>query len=258
MTNKFSNYSLNVTGYPSSYLPLVHTTDWKKFNQLMDAGTVLIAPECDVFPPERISYLFYGRPSFKVHMGLSATSNEATDSVCLIFETESVPSPKRIYPFDSGAFHLGLYEKFHHPEDKKEQFEIHPNFDSVKKFVGKYFETNKNYFKENFRPDLNPPITELEARTYIDIASARSQTPFDSRKSSLEIQVDGNLDLLVVNVLAVIVNEDVLDDPKVVNFIENTLGAESIGYFSPHAAPEEQALLMMNLAKNWYEKRGLL
>ncbi len=64
--------------------------------------------------------------------------------------------------------------------------------------------------------------------------------------------------MLSANVLAVVVNEDVLDDPNVSNFIENLLGAEAIGYFSPHAAPEEQALVLMNYAKHFFKKIGAL
>jgi len=257
MPTKLSKYFSNCRKLPTDYLPLVHTMDWKQFVETIEGSSVLKAPKCDVFDPDYLIYLFYGRPCYKMHMGQNATSNPSMDTVCILFDPESLPNPKRIYPFDSGAFHEGFFDDYLHPTDIKEQFEIKPELKSAKKIVGRCFGDNLSYFKEKLKKNLNPSLTQLEAITYFQLVNAKNQTQFDSRKSAIEFQIEGDINLLSTNVLAVIANEDVFDEPKIADYISNVLGAEKIGYYSPHSKSEEEALLVMNKTKEFCEKSGL-
>jgi len=237
---------------------MTHTMDWKQFVEIMDGPHVLNAPVCDVFEPEKLVYLFYGRPCYKMHMGELSSSITSMDTVCILFNSESLPNPKRVYPFDSGAFHEGFYKDYIHPTDKKEQFEVPATLESAKNMIGTFFGDNLNYYKDKLATNITPKVTELDVITYMNLAGAKHKTRFDSRKSAIEYQIEGNIDLMSVDVLAVIANEDVFDDPDVSNFVNKVLRAKKIGYYSPHAQSEEEALLVMNKAKELYHSLGLL
>lgn len=256
MTTKFSKFATDITSSPNRCLPLTHTMDWKQFIKIMDGPAILEAPTCDVFTPDKLAYMFYGRPCYKMHMGQDANSIPSMDSVCLLLDAETLPNPKRLYPFDSGAFHEGLYKCYCHPDDEKEQFEIEPSLENAKRTVGRFFGTNLNYYKGKALSSIAPPPTELDAITYLSLVKATSKSQIDSRKSAIEFQYDGDIDLLAVRVLAVIANEDVFDEPDTRDFVENTLHAVPIGYFSPHSKTEEEALVIMNLVKDFCMKRG--
>src|SRR4051794_27358138 len=90
-------------------LPLVHSARSYDLRRIIGRNQIAVAP-CDVFN-EDLNYFFVGRPAYK----FGSRDEEATYwelPVCFIFEYDVIPGVKRVFPFDTGAHHLGLYPEY--------------------------------------------------------------------------------------------------------------------------------------------------
>ena len=108
-------------------LPLTHLTDAYRFENAR-LSDELQPRGCKVFG-EPLLYLFYGRPSYRVHADEEPSGLEHYLPVCILFRNCDVPSPKRVFPFDSGAFAAGRYGDAMHRDMELEDFclEAHPS-----------------------------------------------------------------------------------------------------------------------------------
>lgn len=237
-------------------LPLVHTTDWHRFRTLKQIP-VLEPRACKVYG-EDLLYFFYGKPCYRPHDGVEPTSLSAFHLVSLVVDGATLPTPKRILPFDSGAFRRGFYEPDTHPAMDLPHFEINPTLDAASRTVGQFFGSNKAYFRTTVRPDLIVNCDDLEVEAYVSIVSSRKKGPIDERRSAIEVQIASAVKLLGSKVHAVILPEHFLDDDPTYRFITDQLGAEPLGYFCPHARPAEDARAIMGEAFKFYKTRGWL
>lgn len=212
---------------------------------------------CDVYH-EDLLYFFYGRPSFRKHMDIPSVSLKALHLVGLIFEPSSLPTPRRVMPFDSGAFDAGLYDADLHPSMELKHFELDPAVPAAAKIVGCFYGDNKSYMRSAIRSDLQYDCDQLEVESFVSIVTALSQSSSDDRRSAIEIQIHGALDISSAKVLAVILPEQFLDHRPTHDYISGTLGAEPLGYFCPHAKPSGDARVIMHEAARYYGTQGLL
>src|SRR4051794_38754532 len=91
------------------FLPFTHITRAYSFDEMLD-GETLEPTLCDVFK-EPLVYLFYSRPAYRAKQGNNARL-EFEWPIVFLFDAEKIAPIKRVFPFDSGAFSLGLYEAF--------------------------------------------------------------------------------------------------------------------------------------------------
>lgn len=255
MTGRFANFACSNT-HSLPVLPVVHTTDWWSFRHIMD-GNLLAMQRCPVFS-EDLVYLFYGKPCYRLHQGSEPTSLSAFYLVSLIFEANSVGPFRRVHPFDTGAFSKGFYQSHLHPKMEIKDFELNASLGAVTEAVDVFYGTNAGYFKG--APKKNIPVSpmDIEAEAFVSLISTPARTPADDRRSAIEIQLQNSIDLTNVRVLAVILPEQLLDDQRVEQFIEVNLGAEALGYFCPHARPDEDVRAIMTEAKRFYKSRSWL
>ena len=256
MTTKFSNFS-TASAPVLPLLPFVHTTDWETMVSLIETAPTLEPTLCPVFN-EDLLYLFYGRPSFRKHAQEEPNSIKSFDLVCLLMDSAALPAPKRVFPFDSGAFAGGIYKDHLHPRMKLEDFEIDPTLEAMARFVGTYFGENKSYYNEVFRESIPYSPRETQVDSFLSIVRATGTTRYDDRRSAIEIQFERAIDLLSANVLAVIAPEDRFDDPLTLDFVVSKLNAEPLGYYCPHARPLEDARSIVQMAKDFYKRSGIL
>ena len=104
MAKSFSEFLNRNSVLPSPELPMVHSTPAYFLKNIRDSGA--ISPQkCEVFGG-KLSYFFFARPAYK----LQGDDNQAAEwelPACFIFDYRAIPKPKRVFPFDSGAFHTG-------------------------------------------------------------------------------------------------------------------------------------------------------
>ncbi|RYY28727.1 MAG: hypothetical protein EOP62_02410 [Sphingomonadales bacterium] len=168
-------------------LPMVHSTDCYSFADVLAGGT-LQPQNCPVFTGEQLTYLFYGRPAFRPNIGAEPTSLTHFFPVCIIFRTEWLPEIRRIFPFDSGAFHGGFYDAYLHHQMKLGDFALEPDAITPGKLIGRFFSTAGAYLTA--RPKIAPTFdaSEFEAQSYSALINAREGNAIDSRGSGIEVQ----------------------------------------------------------------------
>src|SRR5207249_2090775 len=116
--------------------PFVHTTRAYSFDEMLrDEG--LEPADCPVFG-EKIIYLFYGRPAYRAKDGKNARL-QFEWPIIFIFDPLKIEPLYRVFPFDTGAFDMGLYKDFFDDKSELPDFSVDPSLRSVRQLVGAYY-----------------------------------------------------------------------------------------------------------------------
>jgi hypothetical protein len=234
MPKKFSD-ALNNTATGLSPLPLVHTTSSPTFEFfLADAPRRLEARNCKVYN-EPLLYFYYAKPSYQPR---DAEDTHDADMmqfapVSLVLMAPSSIRPKRIMPFDSGAYSKGLLAKEGHAHYSlpKELFELQDQ-QAPQSIVSLFFGSNAAYYDE--RPILPSPIdprTNTCVETYVSLISRTGTNQGDSRLNSIEVQFDKHIELSEPGtVLAVAMAEGLFSHREDIRNALSTWGAEPLLY----------------------------
>jgi hypothetical protein len=237
MPRKFRD-ALSETATDLPPLPLVHTTSSPTFEFfLADASRRLEARNCKVYN-EPLLYFFYAKPSFQPR---DAEDTHDADMmqfapVCLVIAAPSSIRPKRIMPFDSGAYSKGLLAKEGHAHHSlpKELFELQDP-QAAQSIVSLFFGSNAAYYDE--RPIVPPPIdprTNTCVETYFSLISRTGTNQGDSRLNSIEVQFDKDIELSEPGtVLAVAMAEGLFSHREDVRNALSAWGAEPLLYPLP-------------------------
>jgi hypothetical protein len=204
----------------SPLLPLLHTTDGYSFRSIIEKEKLEPRP-CTVFREEEILYLFYGKPSFRPHSKEQPNAMPAFYPVSFIIRPGAIENVKRIFPFDSGAFENGLFDRFlyrrqcrgsNHQGMCLDDFEVTASLDSARKIVDTFFQTNQKYYdgQATSVPDVNDLNFELES--YRQLIHHNAKDYFDERCKSIEIQMVDSIKLNASTVDAVILPSIFLED----------------------------------------------
>lgn len=148
---------------------------------------------CSIFG-ENLLYLFYGRPAYRTAAEIDSNGSDAYWPVCFVLEPDAVDA-KRIYPFDSGAFHHNRFARFMYHRMIKEDFELDPDPETPGKLVRLFWQNERAYFDADGPSGFAPGTFDFEAKAYRDLIVDRGRAPFDERNSAIELQVDVQLDL---------------------------------------------------------------
>ncbi|PDT00920.1 hypothetical protein CO666_27680 [Rhizobium chutanense] len=173
---------------PTNHLPLVHSAEAFILKKSLSEG-VLKTAKCSVFKNEDLLYFFVGRPAYKKDAVEEGEYWELPS--CIVFEfgiTDSV----RVFPFDSGAFSAGRYPQYINMMSIQD-FEINPSELNIKRAIGAFFKTNKDYYRLNpispqsFANVHDVDATEEEILALHKLIQDRSKR-FDDRRFSIEMQ----------------------------------------------------------------------
>jgi len=211
-------------------LPIVHNSESIRVQRAIEEGSIKTR-KCNVFEGENLSYFFLGRPSYK-SLGKDKQHWELPSTVILDIGNLQ---PKRVFPFDTGAFKRGFHPSYTQMFDL-EDFELEPTTHSVERYIGTFFGSSDNYFK-------GKPISKREFLDTHDILPTEAclhaisslingesiNKKLDERRSAIEYQFDSNIDITQSNLLAVIMPEVYLQDDEFVASISAT-GAELLTY----------------------------
>jgi len=244
----------------SDELPFVHTT--RSYNLRAIIGADQISPqECDVFAGENLSYFFVGRPAYKY-----STDNSTAESwelpCCLVLESSSISTVKRIVPFDSGAFASRRYPSYINDMPLTEF--ISDELGDHRKIIGAFFENTEKYFslnpksRDQFSSEFSLTALDAELLAANRLASEATPISFDDRRFTIEIQTEESVNLVDSNIMAVILPECYLSIDSVRNKIQDEWGAEPIGYpVFPLSVSMYYALIYKEI-KDLYIRRGLI
>ncbi|WP_342248776.1 hypothetical protein [Sphingomonas sp. OTU376] len=185
-------------------LPFTHLTDAYHMRGIVEAGALGPQP-CRVFE-EPLLYLFYGRPAYRVAAQVESNGLDAYWPICFVLKPKAVAA-KRIYPFDSGAFHHGRFGSFCHHGMIREDFELEADPATPARLLSLFWPDARSYF-DNRNP-LEPVLDAFafEAKSYGELIRAKGNAGFDERHSAVEIQTAEPL-ALAQNLLAVILPAD--------------------------------------------------
>ena len=171
----------------SQRLPLVHSTDSYVLADVLSDGVV--TPQyCNVFTGEALTYFFYGRPAFRPNLDAEPTGLRHYFPVCLLFKPNWTAKVRRVFPFDSGAFHRGFYRRYLQGKMKLGDFSLEADMSTPGKIVSRFFGSSPAYLLG--RPVVMPNIdqSEFEAHSYLALIHAKDSNDLDSRSSGIEVQ----------------------------------------------------------------------
>jgi len=237
-------------------LPLMHTTDGWFFRQIIESGTISLTP-CTVFTGESLSYFYYGRPAYRPSYE-GATMLDAMALASFVVDGAKTPQPVRIFPFDSGAMKLKLYDDFLHPQMQLDHFRLQPDPDNARRLVQGFFGSNAAYFQGQGLDAIPLSRLDHEARAYHLLIKSPARSTADDRRTSIEFQFSVEVPLSRDSVLAVALPEPWWDDGEISSYVLNDLKAEPLSYETFQANPAEDVRGIMMAVSAYLKKRRLL
>ena len=235
-------------------LPSTHATRYIDLDKILN-DDALKTQKCDVFG-EHLLYFFYGRPSYRVKK--SDSHMQYYDApVVFIVNTEKLQGLERIYPFDSGAFHWGLYKDLI-PTDDLSEYQLPPNLEYIGKLVDLIYLCNENYMEGQCSNNVVDPH-HFEAAGLMDLArNSSANATRDERATSIEIIV--NSKQLFKNILeCVVLPRSSLKRTEVQDALIRWGEPEVIPYrLMPHNTPEQTATRVYERVLQYYEDNKLI
>lgn len=263
--NRFTAYVLKMSPKLPT-LPLVHTTDSHGFREILERGK-LKPRRCPVFENEDLIYLYYGRPGYRVGADIKPTSLTAYYPVCFVLDPKCVKTSKRVYPFDSGAYHNDLFENHIHHNMRLDSFIVEPNLqmpgkiptpDTPARIVSSFFGDNNNYYSGTPLDSIEVPPLEFEVECYCNLIKSKGQTALDDRRSTIEIQIDKPINLTKRSVNAVALPSVFIEDPDVKDKIIRKWKAEVLDYYIYHSNPSQFTASILEKVRDFLKREGFL
>jgi hypothetical protein len=178
-------------------LNLAHTTTWRSLEQILKEGRISARSP---FPPKdanpsSIIYLFYGMPFYVVAINETdvSTTSIADRPIGLLLKTDILVDVKRCYPFDTGAYFDGLFERlFNLKGINIADFEVTlgGNFE-LQKLIKRYFQSNENYCRSvsSFKGEKKSSIEDLLIRLH----RIETNDLVDNRVAAIEVHYPNDL-----------------------------------------------------------------
>src|SRR6185437_3932045 len=150
---------------PKNLLGLIHITSSYTLRDILDVGYIEAQSRCPVLN-ESVIYAFYGRAAFRGKSDFGPTNLACLFPTVLVIDPYSVPLPKYIFAFDSGAFVDGKMDRFLHPYMPLFDFLLAPEPVSAGRLVNAVFGTNDAFLRNPPNPGFQVPPSNFEADCY--------------------------------------------------------------------------------------------
>jgi hypothetical protein len=236
-------------------LPATHVSDGFGFRAILGKGELRPEP-CPNFDAEPLIYLFYGRPAYRVNSQILSSAIDAYTPVCFILRAATVDRPRRVFPFDTGAFNGDRFSEAMHRKMLRDDFALEPREDSPRKLISLFFGTHERYMRNEPIEKVDLPGLAFEALSYHTLINSRHENDFDERISAIEIQLDRPLPL-AGNVEAVVM-PDRFAIPEVLEALEE-MGAVALTYdYIARLRPEAYTGNIYQLVRDYYRSSGYL
>jgi hypothetical protein len=258
-------------------LPLAHSTSFLHFRDILSSHVLTPTP-CTVFKDEELLYLFYGRPAYRVSRGVLGSPQLRHLPVCFLLQPDAITTPKRVYPFDSGAFMSNLFKNFLTGLDL-DNFALLDDFPkTLQRLISAFYGSNLNYYYGKMDGPASGSPLDIEVNAYLamlrdtGVAFASESTSSDDRRYTIEIQADSSIQLaaedaadangnMVVRnrVVAVALPLPALGEDEIMEPVTKIWKAEPITYPTyGFAKPEEYHSVIRDKIAEFLIKRGVL
>jgi len=177
-------------------MPLTHVT--KAITAADIITDKFIRPQrCELSDSLR-SYLFYGRPAYRIN-GENVIKVEAACPCCFVFKGEIINSCCEIYPLDSGAYFRRLYKGYLMDEMKIQNFSLGKNIDRPNRLINTIFRSRINYYLGVIQVaksiDKITQAWQFYTRSYLNLLASVGRNEPDDRMGSIEIIFDTEIAL---------------------------------------------------------------
>jgi hypothetical protein len=236
-------------------LPLVHSTDSYALADVLETGT-LVPQDCKVFTGEALTYFFYGRPAFRPNMDAEPSSLKHYFPVCLLFRPEWTINIRRLFPFDSGAFHNELYGAYLHKKMKLGDFGLEAHMETPGKVISRFFGSVPAYLRADPKPPSAIDPAEFEAHSYLALIQSKEGNAIDSRGSGIELQTADAIP--IGGAVAAIVLPSTFADGSMGTKLKN-LGIDVLPYrVHERSRPGEYTSEITTICTHYYVRIGLV
>ncbi|HVW96125.1 MAG TPA: hypothetical protein VHA56_09175 [Mucilaginibacter sp.] len=218
MDDSFKNVIAGAASAGLKYLPVCHSCSAKAFKAIL-ATSIVDATPCKFNNFEKLLYLFYGKPSYRVNTeGNRPYYYTADFPIVFLFDIDVLTDIHKLYPFDTGGYHNNVYKEF--LDNPLHHFELNPQISQAEKTVSYFFGSNKNYLytipKENIASSF--PKLGFDIQAYYNLLQGIKD---DDRSCSIELQFQTGIKLLPSVIKYIIVPEVFLDDDYILEKLLN-------------------------------------
>ena len=242
-------------------LPLMHTCKSKVFRVIVSQHQPsLNVTVCDEFVRENLLYSYYGKPSYRVDSSNNSSQLLIQAPECLILSPDNLPTPKRVYPFDSGGFVHGIYEHHLPKEDfKHEAFSLTPDISTPGRIVSRYFRNNEQYYHGSAKEPLaeGSPM-DFESQAYLNMIMSRSSLKEDDRGRTIEIQFSEDVILSRDSLLTIVMPEEFGDEDSVRTLCTEVLKIKPITYTVDRDSGRERVGAIKSKVRDYLFDSGYL
>jgi hypothetical protein len=248
--------TLNLPG--ALKLPWVHSASANNLMDIIANGKLLAAP-CNVFRGENLCYLFIGRPAYKVRPVDNPSPWQLP--VAFVVRFGKPPPIKRVFPFDSGAFHQQRLPSYI-TMFKMDGYNLVGHPDLVGRLVSFYFKTPDRYvhrrpageeeIKEQYNLDMRHAEVMALSRLYLE----NSSPDCDDRAAAIEIQVAEDIEIKSDNLLGVVMPAEYARVPELLNSIKAITPNVELYDLLPLGTGSHYGLLYQGV-QNIYRRTGV-
>jgi hypothetical protein len=237
-------------------MPLVHICDCHALRSIVFSKSIK-PTQCPVFN-EELLYFFYGRPSYRIKDNGFACNLTSMFPVCFIVDPLHASGLKRIYPFDTGAYHAGLYGSHIHKDSQREDYAFDSSYEFIQKYVRMFYSNNSNYYdgSSTIPPDSIPKMG-FEFQTLHQLINHKSIGTIDDRSFTIEIQCSSETNILSGAIKAIVLPDEILQDDALSSFMYDH-NVEAITYCSSRSAPSQLTPLIIDKVRNYYKQAGVI
>lgn len=234
------------------FLPFVHSCDSFSLEAIIEEGT-LNTTMCPVFKKEYL-YFFYGKPAYKVAQNIKENRTDYLHlPCCLIFKSEIINIIK-VFPFDSGGFENGMYEKFFHKKMKIEKFELENSLEGISKYINVFFGDNDEYINGIGKRNIS---TNAYIESLSNLLLAEGSFDMDERSRTVEVISEESIKLKNY-LLGIVLPVDLRRRELISDFIKNNnIKCETYNY-RPLTRPAEYSQVVFERVMAIIGKSGIL
>jgi len=214
---KLRDFLKETNATPANMLPLIHTTKSTNLINIINSKKIM-ATSCNVFKGEDLCYMFVGRPSYKY--SINGQSDYWMMPTVFVVRFQSPPKIKRVYPFDSGAFTAKLLPDYITTFSRSD-FEIDPEFNSIKTLVSVFFKDAKRYWQRepsssaDFKERYNLTALHMQIEALNKLYNEPTSKLVDDRAAAIEVQFSDDITISSADTLGIIVPEEFLRESTI-------------------------------------------
>lgn len=238
-------------------LPFFHTCKGENLRDIF-LSKEITPSQCKIFN-KPLTYLFYGKPAYRVSGGGSTSRDCGRFPVTFIIELdENSASVEQIFPFDTGAFVNEIFKDVFETETNPKKYKLGSSLEDIRKFITCFYSTDKNYFycKPNIKKDGFDPFS-FELNRILKLIEEGSSKKYDNRAYTVELQIASPLVFDNSSIRAILLPADFMGSSDFADYLYNN-DIEAITYNLEQVDPSHMTPHLNALAEEYMKNNNIL